>query len=295
MLGSAAAAGSFITNNIIMLHVIAVVLYFATHESEWQNASVCSFLMFAGVVFWASSGIHMILDRCSPIRQRFNVHPYRDHPMLQTFPEGRYIPTILLNQVLFGGCTGYLVRSLWQPNVLIWHDWHVRLDMPTPALWLTVINLTVQLCAYGIGFHVIFHSGHRILHSVPWLRKYHLKHHSTLANCAMTALYMHPVDAAIEVVLPIVIPWIVFGMTPGAVAAAMCLTAIDGTVTHGGYSFRFLLSDPLHHIKHHINPTKCIGAIDFSFLYSSVTDSSNDTQTAAGRKTNVATTTKRKK
>lgn len=252
-----------------MLYLLAIGAYFAKHASAWNDDvgyDVYAMLALLGTTFWAMSTLCACVDRCPAIRRRLCVHPYRVNGAPRSgghwFRERVFVPTVLANQLMLAACAGAAVPRVWTEHASRhWRDW----DVPAP-LSADVVSTAVQLLVYGVGFHVVFHVGHRVLHAVPWLRSFHVRHHGSLADCGVTSMYMHPVDALVEVVAPLLVPWLVLGLTPAAAAAAMCVVAVDATVTHSGYYVPYVLSNPTRHIEHHVNPGRHVHTFDLPWI-----------------------------
>jgi len=109
----------------------------------------------------------------------------------------------------------------------------------------------------SIGHDIIFYLGHRfILHTswgIPIFR--HDIHHRAKASSAISALYMHPLDFFLEVVLPFLIPFaLVSNLSSSYLNILMPgIAALGGCYEHSGFNFWPNVTglDTRLHISHH--------------------------------------------
>jgi sterol desaturase/sphingolipid hydroxylase (fatty acid hydroxylase superfamily) len=247
-----------------MLHILAFTFYF-TYVCEYVNrpspSTLVELLPAIACVYWSSALAHMIMDR-TPWFARWNVHPH-SHAR-RPLSEFSMLPSVVVNQCILGG-------SFWFVDSLnMWHASPSPSPSPSPSqtAWSAFVNqralrTLVGVCAYGLAFHIVFHIGHVALHRIPALRRTHKQHHTTLANQAISSMYMHPIDAIVEIVLPTILPILLLDLTPASALAGTSLVALVGNITHGGYHIPYV-ADPTSHIGHHLIPTSKFEHIDSS-------------------------------
>lgn len=100
-------------------------------------------------------------------------------------------------------------------------------------------------------YELFFYALHRVLHLR--LGAYHALHHETHANLGAANFYMHPVDFALEVVVPL---WLSIGLVNPAYNATIGVVLIgvmNSVVSHSGVKF-LGMPDPRDHWLHHHVP-----------------------------------------
>eukprot|EP01134_Creolimax_fragrantissima_P002176 CFRG2176T1 len=119
-------------------------------------------------------------------------------------------------------------------------------------------KIILLLMYSSLGHDIVFYFGHRyILHSrwgLPIFR--HDIHHSTKADVALSAVYMHPSDFMLEIIAPYLLPYVLITATHGNVLLDIFIAplgAIGGVYEHSGYNFlpNIRLFDTYYHFSHH--------------------------------------------
>jgi sterol desaturase/sphingolipid hydroxylase (fatty acid hydroxylase superfamily) len=109
-----------------------------------------------------------------------------------------------------------------------------------------------------VAHEVLFYLAHRFILHNRWGYKAlgHDLHHSADATCAITAMYMSPIDFVLEILIPYLLPlccatpWVRgFDMN----AAALALGSLGGLYEHSGYNLLpgVYMADTFYHISHH--------------------------------------------
>ncbi|KAJ8905034.1 hypothetical protein NDN08_001546 [Rhodosorus marinus] len=154
------------------------------------------------------------------------------------------MPRILINQIF-----------LMLPCMIIAEK--LGLCYQSKQVLISVPSLVYNFLVMGIGHDVIFYVGHRYLLHSRWGYKLfgHDVHHSTSANCALSAFYMANVDFCFEILLPYLIPmWL---MGPESCVAfsllAPSIGAVGGLYEHSGYEFfpNLSIASTKAHFMHH--------------------------------------------
>ncbi|KAA8495347.1 hypothetical protein FVE85_1502 [Porphyridium purpureum] len=122
----------------------------------------------------------------------------------------------------------------------------------------TLWRVPIALFGMSLGHDVVFYIGHRyILHThwgLPIFR--HDVHHSTKAADAVSALFMHPFDFFVEIVLPYLVPYVLIAPLSTSLLDVFIpvLGVVGGTYEHSGFNFwpDITVLDTRFHAAHHI-------------------------------------------
>jgi sterol desaturase/sphingolipid hydroxylase (fatty acid hydroxylase superfamily) len=123
-----------------------------------------------------------------------------------------------------------------------------------------------------IVYEAVFYALHRLLHAK--LGPYHALHHETHANLGVTNFYMHPVDYALEVIVPL---WTAISFVNPSLSvtlAVIVIGTINSVVSHSGVKVPGL-PDPRDHWLHHHLATCNYGTGPLDYLYNTHRASSN--------------------
>lgn len=124
-------------------------------------------------------------------------------------------------------------------------------EIPWPAKFLAVL-LLLDLLNYA---------RHRLCHTLPWLWRIHLLHHSDHDFDFSNQLRFHPLDAGLQLSTSMLLIWFL-APPPLAVAVSIALATISGMLAHANVEFpqgveRFLrwvfITPGLHQIHHSID------------------------------------------
>jgi sterol desaturase/sphingolipid hydroxylase (fatty acid hydroxylase superfamily) len=129
-----------------------------------------------------------------------------------------------------------------------------ELTPPNSAGNISLFRLIVECLTFLQLYSWTFEWLHeRLLHRCRYLRPFHDLHHMTRANCALTAMFMHPVDMLLEIAIPTTVPFLVYPMSAAGASAALICVAVHGCITHSGYhGWPTLWADTKTHILHHL-------------------------------------------
>ncbi|MDY7012282.1 MAG: sterol desaturase family protein [Cyanobacteriota bacterium] len=98
---------------------------------------------------------------------------------------------------------------------------------------------------------------HRLLHSVPWLWKFHAVHHSSEQLDWLVATRLHPLDQTFTRICGF-IPLYLLGFSKGILATYAIFTTFNAIFIHANVRFRFgplkwIVATPEFHRWHHCN------------------------------------------
>ena len=140
-----------------------------------------------------------------------------------------------------------------------------RPEVPWLASFFATL-LIIDLMRYGV---------HRLSHSVPWLWRNHLLHHSDRDFDFTNDLRFHPLDAALQFSGSILVVWIL-APPPVAVAVSEALAIAGGMVAHANVQLpktverylRWVVITPgLHQIHHSIDEREQGRNLGVSFVW----------------------------
>ena len=131
-----------------------------------------------------------------------------------------------------------------------------------PPFWKTPLTIVL----FGVLHEPVFYYSHRLLHWGPLFRHVHKVHHAFHAPIALAAVYAHPLEFALQNIMPLVAPY-VFARTHLFTLFCGCVVNVLGTlVQHCGYRFPWYLGgnpsgakNPNFHDFHHESTTDCFG------------------------------------
>ncbi len=172
-------------------------------------------------------------------------------------PRAKIDPRDVLPTVIFNFLSaGFIGKIFWRLAVQSF-EWHSNTWMPGPLQLLLVLMIT----------DTWFYHSHRLMHAVPWLRKYHEVHHIKHPS-AFTALYCDPVEMVIvNIPLMLVGPAIV-GIRPAWYYIYACISSSYIALNHCGHQFlpKWLV-DTEYHDMHHSNASRRFGSYFWDWIY----------------------------
>jgi sterol desaturase/sphingolipid hydroxylase (fatty acid hydroxylase superfamily) len=114
--------------------------------------------------------------------------------------------------------------------------------------WLALAGalLGAELGAYG---------SHRLMHSVPWLWRFHAVHHDAAVLTWSKAWRQHPVDVAVHAIA-VALPGLLCGVSLSGFGAVLLLRRLWTGFLHANVSLRFgvlehIVATPAFHHAHH--------------------------------------------
>jgi sterol desaturase/sphingolipid hydroxylase (fatty acid hydroxylase superfamily) len=116
--------------------------------------------------------------------------------------------------------------------------------------WLEFVEL---LILSDLGFY----AAHRLVHSVPWLWRFHEVHHSSEHLDCLATYRVHPVDQVINSTI-IALPALALGFSPPILVAYGLLYKLHAMLLHSNLRVSFgplkwLIASPHYHHWHHAN------------------------------------------
>lgn len=117
-------------------------------------------------------------------------------------------------------------------------------------VWLQFVEL---LILSDLGFYF----AHRLVHTVPWLWRFHEVHHSSEHLDWLATYRVHPVDQVINSTI-IALPGMLLGFAPEAFIFYAFLYKVHATLLHSNLRWdfgplRWLIASPHYHHWHHAN------------------------------------------
>ena len=114
--------------------------------------------------------------------------------------------------------------------------------------WLQFAELLV---VSDLGFYL----AHRLVHSVPWLWRFHEIHHSSERLDWLATYRVHPVDQVINSTI-IALPALALGFSPSALVAYALLYKVHAMLLHANLQvsfgpFKWVIASPHDHHWHH--------------------------------------------
>jgi sterol desaturase/sphingolipid hydroxylase (fatty acid hydroxylase superfamily) len=113
------------------------------------------------------------------------------------------------------------------PFVLVFDRWmpsQIRAIVAGQPLWLQFLEIAV-LADLGV------YAGHRLLHAVPWLWKFHAIHHSASQLDWITAFRSHPIDHTVLKFF-MLLPLVPFQFEAGALGWFTLFYALQSAFVH---------------------------------------------------------------
>jgi sterol desaturase/sphingolipid hydroxylase (fatty acid hydroxylase superfamily) len=155
-----------------------------------------------------------------------------------------YLPlnAILMAPLLTGALTPFFFLFNW------WIPDGVRTFSGAQPIWLQLLEIAV-LADFGV------YAGHRLLHAVPWLWKFHAIHHSATELDWITSLRSHPVDHLILKFF-MLLPLTPFAFSGAALGWFTLYYALQSAFVHANLGLSFgrlgaLYVGPEFHRWHH--------------------------------------------
>jgi sterol desaturase/sphingolipid hydroxylase (fatty acid hydroxylase superfamily) len=96
-----------------------------------------------------------------------------------------------------------------------------RVDLPGPLL----------VCASIVVLDASTYAVHRLLHSVPWLWRFHRLHHSDPLVDVTTSLRQHPFETLLRLIFAFLPAWLL-GLPAEAIAIHRLIAATNGLLEH---------------------------------------------------------------
>lgn len=109
----------------------------------------------------------------------------------------------------------------------------------------------------ALGHDILFYIGHRFLLHSKWGYRAlgHNVHHATKAHCALSSMYMAPLDFVFEIVIPYLVPLAIVSQFSLHYVGVLSLPlgCVGGLLEHSGYNFapHVKLLDTTAHKLHH--------------------------------------------
>ena len=114
--------------------------------------------------------------------------------------------------------------------------------------WIQFVQL---LLLADLGFYL----AHRLVHTVPWLWRFHAVHHSSEQMDWMSTFRVHPVDQVLNSTI-IAVPVVALGFSPGPLLAYALLYRVHSVLLHSNVRVDFgplshVFASPRYHHWHH--------------------------------------------
>jgi sterol desaturase/sphingolipid hydroxylase (fatty acid hydroxylase superfamily) len=130
--------------------------------------------------------------------------------------------------------------------------------------WVATLPLWIRVIATLVIAEVGFYWGHRWLHTIPFLWRFHCIHHAPKDVYFLISARAHPLDNAFNKLcglIPVYVLGIMTPLTPeGGMVSALIVIALLmwGFFIHSNIAWRFgplewLISTPAFHLWHHTN------------------------------------------
>ncbi len=148
-------------------------------------------------------------------------------------PAARLVPVLVGNAVLHA--LVYLLYALFVDR---------GFELRVQLYGWTALEIVVCFALYEAIFYVL----HRALHAR--LARFHALHHETHANLGVTNFYMHPVDYALEVIVPLWTAIAVVDPSLQSTVSVIVIGVINSVVSHSGVKVAGF-PDPRDHWLHH--------------------------------------------
>ncbi|CAA7406359.1 unnamed protein product [Spirodela intermedia] len=199
--------------------------FLTTHFSEFQLASVATFLLHESVFFL--SGIpFMVLERAG-LLSKYKIQGKNNTMDAQE--------KCVLRLILYHFCVNFPVMIVSYP---IFRSMGMRITLPLPP-WKVVLS---QIVFYFILEDFIFYWGHRVLHT-KWLYKHvHSVHHEYATPFGLTSEYAHPAEILFLGFATILGPALT-GPHLFTLWLWMVLRVLETVEAHCGYHFPWSLSN----------------------------------------------------
>jgi sterol desaturase/sphingolipid hydroxylase (fatty acid hydroxylase superfamily) len=132
-------------------------------------------------------------------------------------------------------------------------------DAISPALQLAVRSQpdVLQFAEAFFIAQIAFYAVHRLAHTVPWLWRFHVIHHSSVELDWLASARLHPVEM-IVINIAVGIPLLLLGFTRETFGIYLVFSAILPILNHSNTKFQFpildrIIATPNFHHWHHSN------------------------------------------
>jgi len=251
-------------------------------DRRWAFAVPCWII---GIfVWWTLAIFFLALDHITGERGKL----YKKRTTVST---SRMIPIVLRN---------HLIHLIVCPLVsnLIFDAFGTLPKKPEDE---TILNVLLSCFVCGLMFELTFFTGHYLEHVLPsWYRKFHLLHHTTKADTAISGYYMTVFDYFGEGPVPMMmqlIPVAYFNLSPVAVIHGCLLNIVLAITVHSGWKVPGFDHPGMHWLHHNhvakggegINYATHFNLMDIlwntkSFSYLEIEKKLNDEEAAKKRK-----------
>jgi len=201
--------------------------YLPESFTRWNFMPAVVFLTF----YWFYSGLSLYGDHHPSSWIGKHKSERRD-----TIKDYQLLPYVVFNQMMMI----LIVNVLYIPYC--GRGW---LKFNVPSLPWTFFEVFL----YFLFYDLFFYYGHRFLH-LPAIYPIHKLHHMTFGTVGISGMYMHPIDAIFEIVMPGLMGPLIFNGHVVSVTIVTCLGAINSSHSHSGYSLPFLPSYKAHYAHH---------------------------------------------
>jgi len=204
-------------------------------DRRWAFAIPCWII---GVfVWWILALFFLALDHFTGERGKL----YKKRTTISTW---RIIPVVLRNHcvhLIFVPLIGNLIFDFFG-------------TLPKAPEDETIVNILMSCIVCGLAFEVVFFSGHYLEHVFPKMyRKFHLLHHTTKADTAISGYYMTVFDYMFEGPVPMLaqlIPVAYFNLSSVAVIHGCLLNIIYAITAHAGWKIPGVDHPGMHWLHH---------------------------------------------
>jgi len=209
-------------------------------DERWAFSVAC---WVPGIVgFWVAGVAFLLLDTITNEKGKL----YKQRTTISIW---RMLPILIRNHFLHLLICPILTVKLYEHFDII----------PRAPSEETVVNVLVSCIFCGFAFEVAFFFCHYLEHVFPKMyAKFHLLHHTTKADVALSGYYMTVVDYFGEGPIPMMmqlVPTIAFGLSSTAVIHGIYLNIFYATTAHSGWKLPGI-NHPGMHWLHHNHITK---------------------------------------
>ena len=141
-------------------------------------------------------------------------------------------------------------------------DRGVIVSAALPPAWKTAGTIGL----FGVLHEPVFYYSHRLLHWGPLFRHVHKVHHAFHAPIALAAVYAHPLEFALQNIMPLIAPYVLFRTHLFTLFVGCVVNVLGTLVQHCGYRFPWYLGgnpasakNPNFHDFHHESTDNCFG------------------------------------
>lgn len=189
-------------------------------DRRWAFAIPCWII---GVfVWWLLALFFLALDNVTGEKGKI----YKQRTTIST---GRMIPIVIRNHLIHIALLPFVSNAIFD----------LFGTLPKKPEDETVLNVLLSCMICGLMFELTFFTGHYLEHVFPKAyRKFHLLHHTTKADTAISGYYMTVVDYFGEGPLPMMmqlIPVAYFNLSPVAVIHGCLLNIVLAITVHSGW------------------------------------------------------------